>query len=116
MDEVIINCDEGRLRRPLVVLKNGKTVLTRKHLEDVREGTLAWSDLIREGVIEWIDAEEEEDALIAVEPFESRTAARTAATRYRQTDVDWMNPGGVGRAGDPALQALRRTARRPRCC
>ena len=43
---------------------DGKTVLTRKHIEDIREGKISWSDLIREGVIEWIDAEEEEDAFI----------------------------------------------------
>ena len=61
MDEVIINCDEGRLRRPLLVLKNGRTVMTRKHLESIRNNTLKWDDLFREGIIEWVDAEEEED-------------------------------------------------------
>ena len=45
-------------------------MITRKHLEDIRSGKLRWSDLVREGVLEWIDAEEEEDTFIAVEPFE----------------------------------------------
>ncbi|MFQ6061084.1 MAG: DNA-directed RNA polymerase subunit B'', partial [Thermoplasmata archaeon] len=35
MNEVIINCDEGRLRRPLVVLNNGVPVLNSKHLEAI---------------------------------------------------------------------------------
>ncbi|HPT74698.1 MAG TPA: DNA-directed RNA polymerase subunit B'', partial [Methanomassiliicoccaceae archaeon] len=68
MNEVIINCDEGRLRRPVLIVQEGRTILTRKHIEEVREGRINWSDLLREGVMEWIDAEEEEDAYIAVEP------------------------------------------------
>ena len=93
MDEIIINCDEGRLRRPLIVLKNGRSVLTRKHLEDIREGKIRWSDLIREGVIEWIDAEEEEDAYISVDPFTVPHRCPSCAKALSPTDVDWMNPG-----------------------
>ena len=93
MDEVIINCDEGRLRRPLVVLKNGKTVLLRKHLDDIREGKVRWSDLIREGIIEWVDAEEEEDSFIAVEPYDVPERCDSCGRAISQTDVDWMNPG-----------------------
>jgi DNA-directed RNA polymerase subunit B len=93
MDEVMINCDEGRLRRPLVVLKNGKTVLLRKHLDDIREGKVRWSDLIREGIIEWVDAEEEEDSFIAVEPYDVPERCDSCGRAISQTDVDWMNPG-----------------------
>jgi DNA-directed RNA polymerase subunit B len=93
MDEVIINCDEGRLRRPLVVLKNGKTVLTKKHLDDIREGKSRWSDLLREGVIEWVDAEEEEDSYIAVEPYEVPERCNSCGRAISQTNVDWINPG-----------------------
>ena len=93
MDEIIINCDEGRLRRPLVVLKNGKTVLTRKHLEEIRDGKLKWSDLLREGVIEWVDAEEEEDAFIAVDAYSVPERCDSCGRAISQTDVDWMNPG-----------------------
>ncbi|RLF36534.1 MAG: DNA-directed RNA polymerase subunit B [Thermoplasmata archaeon] len=65
-NDVIVNCDCGRLRRPLVVVENGKLLLTDKHLKDLREGKRKWSDLINEGIIEYIDAEEEENALIAL--------------------------------------------------
>ncbi len=68
MDEVIINCDEGRLRRPLLVVQDGRLVITRKHIEDMRDGKIRWSDVLREGIMEWIDAEEEEDSFIVVEP------------------------------------------------
>ena len=93
MDEVIINCDEGRLRRPLLVVNDGKLALTRKNVEDIREGKSKWSDLIREGVLEWIDAEEEEDAYICVDPFEVPERCDKCGRALSPIDVDWMNPG-----------------------
>jgi DNA-directed RNA polymerase subunit B len=93
MDEVIINCDEGRLRRPLLVVNDGKLALTRKNIEDIREGKSKWSDLIREGVLEWIDAEEEEDAFICVDPFEVPERCDKCSRALSPIDVDWMNPG-----------------------
>jgi DNA-directed RNA polymerase subunit B len=93
MDEVIINCDEGRLRRPLLVVNDGKLALTRKNIEDIREGKSKWSDLIREGVLEWIDAEEEEDAFICVDPFEVPERCDKCGRALSPIDVDWMNPG-----------------------
>jgi DNA-directed RNA polymerase subunit B len=93
MGEVIINCDEGRLRRPLLVIQEGRPVITRKHLEDIREGKVKWADLLREGVMEWIDAEEEEDSLVAVEPFDPPERCTNCGRALSPTDVDWMNPG-----------------------
>jgi DNA-directed RNA polymerase subunit B len=93
MGEVVINCDEGRLRRPLLVVQEGRSVITRKHIEDVREGKIKWSDLLREGVMEWIDAEEEEDTFIAVEPYDPPERCTNCGRAISPTEVDWMNPG-----------------------
>ena len=68
MNSVIINCDEGRLRRPLFVIKNGKLLLTKKHLEAIQNNRISFQDLIIEGIIEFIDAEEEENTFIAISP------------------------------------------------
>jgi DNA-directed RNA polymerase subunit B len=102
MNEVIINCDEGRLRRPILIVQEGRTILTRRHIEEIREGKLHWSDLLREGVMEWIDAEEEEDAYVAVSPYEPPERCPHCQKALSPTDVDWMNPGSE--SSDAVLQ------------
>jgi DNA-directed RNA polymerase subunit B len=93
MKEVVINCDEGRLRRPLLILKEGRTMLTRKHVEGIRDGKVSWRDMFREGAMEWIDAEEEEDALILVDAFDVPNRCEHCKHALSHNDVDWMNPG-----------------------
>ena len=65
--EVIINADSGRARRPLIVVENGEPLLDDDHVEAVSEGSLEFEDLVDRGFIEFIDAEEEEDILVAVD-------------------------------------------------
>jgi DNA-directed RNA polymerase subunit B len=65
-NDVIVNCDCGRLRRPLLVVENGKPLLTEKYKKDLTERKKKWIDLISEGIVEYIDAEEEENTLIAL--------------------------------------------------
>jgi len=96
MNEIIINCDEGRLRRPLITTRNGRTVLTKKHLDDMRSGKLRWSDQIREGIVEWIDAEEEEDTYIALFAYNPPARCKHCGRSLSRIDVDWMNPGEEG--------------------
>lgn len=64
--EVQINCDGGRARRPLLVVKNGKLLITMDEIKQVANGDLKWNDLIARGLIEYFDAEEEENALVGI--------------------------------------------------
>ncbi|MFP4116654.1 MAG: DNA-directed RNA polymerase subunit B [Candidatus Aenigmatarchaeota archaeon] len=64
-ENIRINTDSGRVRRPLVRVEDGESLLTEEHIEKVEEGEMSWSDLVEEGIIEWIDASEEEDLLVA---------------------------------------------------
>ncbi|HEX9908456.1 MAG TPA: DNA-directed RNA polymerase subunit B [Thermoplasmata archaeon] len=97
MNDVVINCDEGRLRRPLLVVRHGKTMLTRKHIDDMRSGKAKWSDLIREGVVEWIDAEEEEDTFIDVFAYKTPQKCEHCGKFLSEMDMEWKNPGEEGR-------------------
>ncbi len=71
-NEVSITTDEGRIRRALIVVENGKPKLTQELLQQVERGEVSWSRLVEMGVIEYLDPEEEENASIAVRPEDIR--------------------------------------------
>jgi DNA-directed RNA polymerase subunit B len=70
VEEVVINTDEGRVRRPLIVVQNGQPLLQRQHVELIRRKTSRLRDLISLGIVEYLDAEEEENAYVALKPDE----------------------------------------------
>jgi DNA-directed RNA polymerase subunit B' len=64
-DQVFIESSKGRCIRPLIVVKDGKSSLSEKHMEQLRKSELSWSDLLKQGIIEYIDPSEEENAYVA---------------------------------------------------
>lgn len=64
---VYVSATAGRVLRPLVVVEHGKPLLTQELVEKVKAGELSWKDLLAMGVIELLDANEEEDAYIALD-------------------------------------------------
>lgn len=65
-NDLIINSDSGRARRPYIVVENGASKLTPEFIDQLAAGQMSWSKLVSLGVIEYLDAEEEEGALIAL--------------------------------------------------
>ncbi len=63
---VLISTEPGRVLRPLIIIENGNPKLKNEHLIQLEQGELKWNDLIKQGVIEYLDAAEEENALIAL--------------------------------------------------
>ncbi len=55
----------GRVRRPLILVKEGKSLLTEQHLKQLEKKEIGWSDLVKQGVIEFLDASEEENVYIS---------------------------------------------------
>ena len=76
INEVYVNTDEGRLMRPLVVVENGVPKLTKELADKVERGELSFWDLVKMGVIEFLDPDEEENAYIA-ETIEDVTPEHT---------------------------------------
>ncbi|MHA1882142.1 MAG: DNA-directed RNA polymerase subunit B [Candidatus Thorarchaeota archaeon] len=64
--EIQVNSDAGRVRRPIIVVENGKSRLTDEHLRMIIEEEWGFNDLMRNGIVEYLDAEEEENTLIAM--------------------------------------------------
>jgi len=67
-NEIYVNCDEGRIRRPLIIVEDGVPRLKARHVRNLKTGRWRWSDLVSEGVIEYLDAEEEENVYVAGDP------------------------------------------------
>jgi len=59
-----VNCNAGRVLRSLIIVKDGKSVLTQDLLDKVTKKLVSWNDLIRMGIIELVDANEEENCFI----------------------------------------------------
>mmetsp|Transcript_38743 Transcript_38743/g.50119 ORF Transcript_38743/g.50119 Transcript_38743/m.50119 type:complete len:1149 (-) Transcript_38743:193-3639(-) len=63
---VYVASDGGRVCRPLLIVKNGKTMLTQSHMSELSLGVRTLYDLMREGVVEYVDVNEENNCLIAL--------------------------------------------------
>ena len=73
-NELRCHSDNGRVCRPLFVVCHGKIkALTKEILEKIEQTETSgytWSHLIQEGLVEYVDSDEEENVFIAMTPSE----------------------------------------------
>lgn len=62
-----VNCNAGRVMRPLIIVQDGQSQLTSELLDKVTGRTKNWTDLLQDGVLELIDANEEENCYITMD-------------------------------------------------
>ena len=62
-----ISCNAGRVLRPLAVIKDDRVLVTNETIEKVSKKFLSWTDLLYMGMIELVDANEEENCYVAID-------------------------------------------------
>ncbi|MFH1503194.1 MAG: DNA-directed RNA polymerase subunit B [Candidatus Diapherotrites archaeon] len=63
---IYISTEAGRVLRPLIVVENGISKIKSEHLVQIEQEEMKWNDLVQKGIIEYLDAAEEENALITL--------------------------------------------------
>lgn len=90
--EVRIYTDAGRICRPLFVIENQELAIKKHHIsqlqisDDSGKKKLTWADLLTTGLVEYIDTEEEETTMIAMEPNDL-TSGDTYSKTYTHCEI-----------------------------
>ena len=64
--QVHIACDSGRLTRPFILVSESKPKVQEHHLQQLARKLRNFDDFIKEGLVEYLDVNEENNAVIAV--------------------------------------------------
>jgi len=67
-----VNCNAGRVLRPLIIIKDNKPLLTQDLLDKISKKLLSWTDLLRMSVLELIDANEEENCYVTLDDKDTK--------------------------------------------
>ncbi|KAI3405921.1 RET1 [Candida oxycetoniae] len=58
--------DGGRICRPLIIVENNQSKVQKEHIAKLLKGEWEFDDFLREGLVEYLDVNEENDSLIAL--------------------------------------------------
>ncbi|MBD3247062.1 DNA-directed RNA polymerase subunit B [Candidatus Pacearchaeota archaeon] len=86
--DIIISTEPGRALRPLIIVENGASKLKNEHLIQLEQNQITWNDLVKKGIIEYLDAAEEENALVALYEEELNE-------KHTHLEIDSMDLFGV---------------------
>ena len=88
LNELHVFTDKGRVRRPYIVVEEGKSRFTPEIHQRLKNNEINWNHLIKMGIIEHLDAQEEENCLIAYNESQ-------LTPQHTHLDVDSSNIFGV---------------------
>ena len=52
--------------RPYIIIEKGQPKVTTRHIEELTQGVRSFEDFLREGLVEFLDVNEENDCRIAL--------------------------------------------------
>ncbi|MCL5106325.1 MAG: DNA-directed RNA polymerase subunit B, partial [Candidatus Marsarchaeota archaeon] len=82
LNEVHINSDKGRVRKPYIIVEAGKSRFTDELKQKLKNKEIDFNYLVRKGIIEYLDAEEEENIYVAIDE-----AGITSRTTHLEIDA-----------------------------
>ena len=91
--EVRIYTDAGRICRPLFIVTDQELAIKKHHISQLQgvspdQKKLTWTDLLMEGLVEYVDTEEEETTMIAMEPKDlDMTVGEPYSTTYTHCEI-----------------------------
>ncbi|TFY61606.1 hypothetical protein EVG20_g6992 [Dentipellis fragilis] len=63
---VNIASDGGRICRPMIIVEYGRPMVTSEHIQLLKQKSLEFDDFLRQGLVEYLDVNEENDSYIAL--------------------------------------------------
>lgn len=63
---VHIATDGGRICRPLIIVTNGESLVKEHHVRALMRGEMVFDDFLKQGLVEYLDCNEENDSYIAL--------------------------------------------------
>lgn len=88
--EIRIYTDAGRICRPLLIVENQKLLLKKQHIEMLKEreyNEYGWQDLVANGVVEYIDVNEEESVMVAMTPEDLVEKGQVYCSTYTHCEI-----------------------------
>jgi len=105
LNSVNINTDRGRLRKPYIIIENKQSKLTPEIIEKLKSGEINFNWLLRNGILEYLDAEEEENILAALSEAEI-----TDRTTHLEVDISSIFGFTINTSPYPEHNSLARHA------
>lgn len=87
--EIRFYTDAGRVQRPLFIVENNEVLMRKSHVHSLRQAQgMNFDDTLKKGLIEFLDVEEEETAMIAMHVSDLRANCKQLGKYYSYTHCE----------------------------